>query len=234
MRGRITGVNELTFDQQAQNMEDAIIHWYVAEAINTAWAVDAVDITLAAAVSSNTATITALDTTDRSKAFVLGSYRGSGSGDADANDENTIDVTLTNSTTVTAQRAIATAAGAIDWSGFVVEFASGGNENVYRNTLAWTTSEASKTNVTITGGPVSDTADCMVHVAGSPGTVGTGSFPGVDSDDTPDAFTAWTFTSTSALTVTHNTIGGEADQDISWEVIEWDVSAAPRRVMVIS
>jgi hypothetical protein len=74
----------------------------------------------------------------------------------------------------------------------------------------------------------------MVHVAGSAGVIGGGSWPGPQSQDAADTFVAWTFTSDSALTVAHIVPGASDDQNISWEVIEWDVGAAApvRRVMV--
>jgi len=237
VRGRITGTSELTFDIASNpGSPGVIIDWYVVECKNTEWSVQAVDISLLTTTGTTaTDTFTAVDP---AKSFVLGSRIGSnGSADNDAPDENLIDIKLTDSggdtwDTVTANRQAAS--GQIDWSGFIVEFASGGNENVYRGTLAWAASETSTTD---TIGTAVTIADSMVHMAGHTGTFAGGHWKNTTDSSArpPDTFTAWTITGTTEVTVTHITNGGaENNQDLSWEVIEWDVGGTPRRVMVIS
>ena len=239
IRGRITSTTQCTFDC-SETYGPASAHsidWYVVECQGTEWAVDAVSIQLDAVTTTNTATIGSVTT---SKAFILGSHTGSDVGDGDGPDENLVDVKLSNATTVTATRQ-GHGGGIIEWSGFVVEFAAGGNENVYRGTLAWSPT-ARGTSKTDTIGTAVTIADSMVHLAGQTGILGGGHWKRTtdSSNRCPDTFTAWTITGTTEVTLTkmdNDDTGGETDQDLSWEVIEWDVGGAPaptRRVMVIS
>jgi hypothetical protein len=225
VRGVVTDVDTLTFDKdETGSVID--IDWYVAEATGGAWAVDHVAITLADTDSTEPATIGSVDT---AKTFILGSYKGADdTADADANDANTVDVELTNSTTVTATRVGDDQP--IDWAGCVVELA--GAENVYRGSLSHAASSP-QTSATFTAVTI---ADSMVHVAGHSGNLGGGSFPGTGSAQVGDTFTAWTFLSTTTVESAHH-IGGSETGTVSWEVIEWEVGGAPpptRRVMVIS
>jgi hypothetical protein len=240
IRGRITESvpvsgdwDELTFDaleNQGGTAGDTTVQWWVAEAINTAWTVDPVDIVIADLVDENTDTFAAVG---KAKTFILGSYMGSTSTEADANADNTIDVTLTDSggdtwDTVTATRS--GTEGEITWSGFVVELLGG--ENVYRGKLTTTAVSPDPADHTSIGATVTE-VDSMIHTAGSCGNLGSGSHTGFESIEVADAFCTWTFFSPTHIDCEHRTAGGESDGSVSWEVIEWEMGAA-RRVMVIS
>ena len=240
IRGVMTDADTLTFDainnQGEAGVDASLVNWYVAEAINTAWAVDHVAIQLSGAQTTNTDTFTAVDD---GKTCVFGSYKGSsGSTDTDGCQENTIDVTLTDSggdtwDTVTATRLLAV--GIIDWAGCVVELA--GNENVYRGQLT-TTNASPDTGTSRTITTAVTEADSMVHTCGMTGILGGSGNDDANSDDVPAVFYAWTFASSTLVDCEHYT--GQSNfqaADVTWEVIEWDVGGAPpatRRVMVIS
>jgi len=236
LRGEIKTTSTLEFNKSQPQGTDQIFNWWVVECKNTEWAVQAKTITVANLATTNTASLTAVDL---SKTWVLGSREGADSevgDDGDQANENLVDISFDSTTVLRATRQTSTG-GLITWSGFVIEFASGGNENVYRGTLSWTVSETSKTNVPI--GATVTTADSMVHLCGHLGHFAGGHWKDTtnSSDRAPDAFTAWTFTNSTNLTVTHSTNStADDDQDLTWEVIEWDVGgAAPtRRVMVVS
>jgi hypothetical protein len=206
-------------------------HWYAVTATAGEFTVQARTVVLGNSVTSNAATIDSITT---NKTFLIGSYSSIQGGNRTDNNVCICDATLTDDTTITVQRDTAPVAdGVITWHGYAVTMTD--NTMVYRNTLNWAVSETTKADVSI--GATVDTDVSMVHVAGSVGTTSTGSGASTNSDAVPDMFTAWTFTSPTALTVEHITWGSEDDLDISWEVIEWDVDGAPpptRRVMVIS
>jgi hypothetical protein len=237
IRGVMTDLDTLTFDateNQGSGTSITIVNWYVAEAINTAWAVDQVAIQLADAIGTNEDT--SFSAVTEAKTFILGSYKGSdGSTNTDGNEQNTINIDLTDSTTVTASRVDGAAGnGIIDWAGFVVELA--GDENVYRGDL--TTTQASPDTGTSRTTTAVVVADSMVHTAGMTGTVGGSGDTDDNSDDPPGVFYAWTFASSTEIDCEHY-IGMSTFEaaTVSWEVIEWDVGGAPpvtRRVMVIS
>jgi hypothetical protein len=236
IRGVMTDVDTLTFDA-VQNQGSPLtthVNWYVAEAINTAWAVDHVAIQLADAITTDTDTFTAVDD---EKTFILGSYKGVVTPtDGDGVRQHTIDVTLTDSggdtwDTVTATRL--DGVSILDWAGFVVEFDSGGNENVYRGTVTTTQASPDPAGHNAIGATVT-AADSMVHTAGMTGMLGGSGNDDSNSDDVPAVFYAWTFDSDTQITLEHYT--GQATFEaatVTWEVVEWDVGGAPpRRVMV--
>ena len=235
VRGDITGTNELTFSSNVNTTRD--VHWYVVECKNTEWEVFPRDITIP--VADLSASITDLPTVDTAKTFVIGSYYLAGDPflggtNEDSNRQFTIDVELQNGTTLAATRREASVNLSIEWSGFVVEFASGGNENVYRNTL--TTSATSPDTQAI--GATVTAANCLVHPSGHQGTMGGGSHNDNDnSHDVIHGFCAWTLTDTT-VSCAHDTANSFEAGSVTWEVIEWDVGGAPpvtpRRVMVIS
>jgi hypothetical protein len=241
LRGVITDVDTLTFDVSSGNNNDAVINWYVAEAINSAWDVYPASVQLADAVTTNASTT--FTAVDPAKTFVLGSYMGSEAApDGDGNEENTIDITLTESVPasgnfdeVTATRIDAQVGdGVIDWAGFVVEL--NGSENVYRGAI--TTSASSPDTDTVTSVTA---ANSWVHTSGHTGILGGGMHTDdSNSNDAPGTFGAWTLVgspSSTQVSWAHDTTGGQTGGTVTWEVVEWDVGGAPpatRRVMVIS
>jgi hypothetical protein len=207
--------------------------WYVVECKNTEWAVLPRNITIID--TGTTANVTDLGGVDTAKTMVLGSYRVTDiSADSDGCRDNTADIDLTSGTTLTATR-LGTSAP-LEWSGFVIEFDSGGNENVYRGTV--TTTQASPDPASHTTITSVTAADSMVHTCGMQGTIGGSGNDDGDSDDVPPVFYAWTFDDDTHITLEHYTAQSTFEAaDVTWEVIEWDVDGAPpvtRRVMVIS
>jgi hypothetical protein len=154
-----------------------------------------------------------------------------------SNAENTADTELTGSPTATA---LSATRQATDYTRYietaVVTFDAGNAATVQRGTLSQSAATASEdVDITDMGSGWSDVA--MVHTAGETGSFISGSFPGTEDTDCVDAHVAWTFVDSDTIQAQHNTGGGEASQDISWEVILWgDASGgeAPRRVMVIA
>jgi hypothetical protein len=186
---------------------------------------------LGAAVTSNTGDVS-VSTEELERTLLLGSFRGHDSGtEKNYNESATINATL-SADTVTVTRKVGT--GAVDFHGQVVKWASGTNFKVYRGTLTQSAATASE-DVPI-GDTISGTYAIVLN-AGSMSSHSSGSFEGAGTS-LPDSQCTWelkgagpTYTD---ITCKHfaNTA---ADQDISWEVIVWDVSAATpvtRRVMV--
>ena len=105
--------------------------------------------------------------------------------------------------------------------------------NVQHGSLTQSTSVASQ-SIDITA--VDEDAS-LVMATGLPGNMGGGSFPRT-SDERGDVFCAWDFVDTDTIRVQHGTVGGDADNDLTWQVIEWETTGTPpatgRRVMVIS
>lgn len=225
LRGRITGTNELTFDQAYTSSGTAMsIQWYVAEAKTSAWDVDAVDISITDTNSTGTDTVTAVT---MAKSFIVGSATSKDQTDPDGVWDAICDVRLTNTTTVTADRGEGND-GQIDWSGFVVEL--GGSENVYRGNVIIDDSSP----VTTSTFTAVDLDNSMIHQAGACGTMSAGDHQGSDSALVPPTYNRWTFASTTTGQCHHAT-DASGDGNASWEVIEWDIAAASsRRVMVIS
>lgn len=227
VRGRITGTQELTFDRIATDSTAIVTgRWYLADATTGGdFTVQAKDIDLATGDTSNTATLTSVTT---ASTFLLGSAKSNGT-DQDGAHQNTYDVNLSNSTTISLQRD--TSGGPLNWSGFAVEMTD--NTSVQRGTRVQSTDLLSDsfdiTAVTL--------ADSWVHVAGSSGSMGGGSYPGGASQNPTDSFMALDFVDSDTIRMQHtNNSTASADNDISWEVIEWDIGAAgpSRRVMVVS
>jgi len=228
LRGRITGTNELTFDQAYTGSGTAMsIEWYVAEAKTTAWDVDAVDISITDTNSTGTDTFTAVTT---AKTFVLGSATSKDQTDPDGVWDAICDVRLTNTTTVTADRGEGND-GQIDWSGFIVELGDSG-ANVYRgNAIIDDTSPITTSSFTAV-----TQADSMVHQAGFMGGCSAGDHQGASSALVPPTYNRWTFASDTTAQAHHAT-DASGDGNASWEVIEWEVDAGSpvtRRIMVIS
>lgn len=211
VRARFTSTTQLTFDRGASGGQvDG--HYYVVESDTGDFSVQESTITLSA-VSSNTGTITSVTT---NKTFLVGSFTCAST--ADDNTLGSVDVTLTDATTITVQRNGST--GTIVWTGYAISFAAGGAETIQRGTITAQGATASQ-NVSIT---TVDSNLAMVQNAGNVSAFKSGSFPGAGSSDNSDAQCAWDFVDTSTIRVQHNTSGGEANNDISWEVIEWEIS----------
>ena len=225
LRGNIFGDTNVNFSRITGGGEVWCSYWLV-QALTSEFTVQHIDIRLDNTQQTNTGTVS--PSVDTAKSFVLGS-RKSAQLSNDDNAESTFNTTLTSGSVVTINRS-----SDLDdlWCvAQVIEFNSGGNENVYRGTI-----DPTDGNDTDTISTAVTVADSMVHVAGATGGFTTGSFPGADATDCPDAHCALTITGPTEITCIHDTGGGEAGE-LSWEVIEWDTGAAPpatRRVMVIS
>lgn len=215
VRGRFTSTTQLTFDRiGTTGTVDG--HWFVIESDSADFSVEEFTVTLSAA-TSNTATISAVTT---AKTFLVGSHTISDT--TDDNADGSVEIVLTNTTTVTVQRAAA--GGNIVYTGYAVEFAGGGDETVQRGQIAAQGATASQ-SVDITA---VDLDIAMVQAAGGPQSWKNGSFPGSGSSDNGDAFCAWDFVDTDTIRVQHTTSGGEASNDLAWEVIEWAVQSVTR------
>ncbi len=214
VRARFTSTTQLTFDRGATS--GAINgHYFVVESDSADFSVEEVTITLSA-VASNTGTITSVT---MAKTFLTGSYTASGT--ADDNTLGSIEVVLTNATTITVQRN--GTGGTIVWTGHAIEFAGGGDENVQRGQIAAQGATASQ-NVTVTS---VDLTEAMVNNAGHNGaSFKHNSFPGGGSSDNSDSQCGWDFVDATTIRVQHSTGGGEASNDLSWEVVEWEIVLA--------
>ena len=225
IRGRITAADTLTFDR-GDNGGTADGHWFVAQALSGDFTVEALDIQLSAVASAN-GTIGAVD---MGKTFLVGSWKSDDT-TTQRNDHNTCDISLTTTTNINVQRASAT--GVIDWSGFAIKTTDG--TKVQRATISAETGSPMPINVTLS--PAIVDARSMAISPGNMGSTCVGSFPSAVSDtgDLMDGMSGMKLTTTTNLQIEHLTNGGEADNDISWEVIEWGTGGAgtaPRRVMV--
>lgn len=223
VRGRITSTTQVTFDRaSAATNGDLPGHFYVVESKSGAdFTVQAADLTLSG--TSADATLTAVD---MDKTFLVGSYYTSST--SQANDRVGY-LQLFSTTVARAIRADAT--GSNQFAVQAVEFDSGGAEDVQRGTTNQSTADASE-DIDITA------ADLDLAMAWTPAhsSCRNASFPGSSNADLPDAQVALTFVDTDTIRLQHWTGGGEADNDIAWEVVEWELNAAAttRRVMIIS
>jgi hypothetical protein len=152
-------------------------------------------------------------------------------------DRSTIDVTLTNGTTVTAQRHASASGGdvTLSYTGYAITFDAGNNAAIQRGTLNQVAADPSA-SIDITE---VDPDEAMVLSAGCISVLHAGSWDGTTNEDNIDAQPAWDFTDGyTKVRCQHIVSSAAADnQDISWEVIEWGIGGAPpttRRVMVIS
>ncbi len=161
--------------------------------------------------------------------FVMGSYKNANGGLANA--PSTLEVSTTD-TTLAIQAANGADARQGTWYAVSMDSSVG---NVQHGSLTESASPTVPTTVEITA---VDEGRSVVMATGLPGNMGGGSFPGTASADVQDAFCAWDFVDTDTIQVTHSTGGGEASNDLTWQVIEWELTAGapatPRRVMVVS
>jgi len=229
VRGLFSANNKVTHNRDVgDGTNDG--NFYVAEA--TAGDFSVQSLSIAVTGTSNTGTLGT--TIDPDKTFLVGSVWADTT--TDANEDNTYIVELeSDGSTVTVTRKGTD--GTLNWHGFAITIAEG---KVQRGTISAQGATASQ-DVTI---DAVDLDYAMAVHAGNNGNVVGGAFPSaVDSatgpnDDKPDALVTLELVNTTTLRVKHSTGGGEADNDISWEVVEWagygSTPATPRRVMVIT
>jgi len=140
--GWFSATNQLTF-RRASGNGNINGHYFVFEARNSEFSVQAVSFSIADAASSNSATISAVDLT---KTFVIASHQTlSGNND---NDDNQIGVFLSNPTTLTARRQWQSAPPPPDNTisdirAFVVTLSDG--VTVQRGTLSYATTDLQQT-----------------------------------------------------------------------------------------
>jgi len=199
-------------------------NFYVAESKSGDFSVQALSIVVTTA--SNTGTLGS--TVNMDKTFLIGSLRCDTT--TDANQDNTFIAELTDADTVTVTRNGTN--GTVTWNGFAVTITTG---NVQRGTIVAQGATASQ-DVTITA---VDLDFAMAVHAGNNGNVVGGSFPGavttLPNEEKADALVTLELVDSTTLRVKHGVSGSEADNDISWEVVEWETGGAgpaPRRVMV--
>lgn len=206
-------------------------HWFVVECVGTDFSVDAVDVQLGSSETSDTGTVSV----NKANTLLIGSWKCSSSSHAE-NRRHTVDITLTSDTVVTAQRA--NADGTLDWHGFAIDFGTG--TSVQHDT--WNETSADGDEYITLGTPVSF-ARSMAVISGHGSTPCQGSFPGTVVADVPDAQVQLTLNDSDSggnfdrVHIQHDTTGGEASNDISFCVIEFEELAGgggSRRVMVVS
>jgi hypothetical protein len=225
VRSRITDTDTLTLDRADKGAQiDG--HWYVVEALNGGFTVQPSTIN----ITGTSADDDTLNSINVDKTMLIGSFYGTNYVPAYDTEHRTLAVELLNDTTIRAWRK-STGSG-IDWSGYAVTF-TGGDE-VRRGKLV---DQVSETSYNDTIDPQVVVANSMAIHAGNVGYLSGGAFPGDDlTDSTYDAQVELQITSPTNIQMRHSVINSSADNDISWEVVQWDLGAAPpstRRVMVI-
>ena len=136
--GWFSAGNQITWQRHfsASNVDG---HYYVFEAKNAEFSVQALSFTVAAGASSATAAIASVD---MDKSFVIASYRTAQADDD--NEDGQIGVFLTSPTVVTAQRQFQSGSALIsDVRAFVVQL--DGNVRVQRGTLSYAEADLQKT-----------------------------------------------------------------------------------------
>lgn len=206
--------------------------WYVIEADSSDFSVQTADITIGAGAVASDDTLGS-SISNLGKTFLIGGFTA----DAETvnNYENTADVWIDDVDTIKMQRD--DTGSELVWSGFVVEMAD--STTVERGTQNQSTADAQE-DVTLTAAVETDQG--MALLSGCGGSLGGGSFPGNANIDVQDAHVALLLRDSDAggdldqLRIEHSIGGGEDLNDISWEVIEWDIggAASVRRVMVVS
>jgi hypothetical protein len=237
VHGRITNTTTLTFDR-CNGAATADGHYYVIESLSGSddFSVQHFDFSVDPASGTATAPTDFTALADPAKTMLICSYTAGETVSRpslnDRTDEATAYVRITDASTITAER---------KGSGFeltigcqLVEFS--GLEEVTRGLTTQSSALYQDTeSVSVTA------ANSMAIISGNLGATVGGSFPGAtSSDNIEDAFVALTLTDT-VLTLTHATSpgppnegDGAADNDIAWEVVQWDLgSTGPtRRVLV--
>ncbi len=211
-RGYISSDSQVTFERNAHGSHDTSGHFYVIEADDGDFATEESTITVSSGNSSDTGTISEVVDADT---LLIGSYETTHT--ADDNADASIMVYLSSTTEITVSRA--STSDDVICTVYAIEFA--GAEAVQRAQITGQGATALQ-DVTITG--VTD-AVAMPMTASGNGQFSNASFPGSGSADVADSLVGMTLTSTTNLRVQHDDSGGEADNDISWQVIEWVVAA---------
>jgi hypothetical protein len=229
-RGKFNTSSQLIFERSTSGNGTANGHYYVVEALSGDFTVQPSDIQ----ITGTSNTDTSLDSIDEGATFLTGSWMLNGT-TGNKNRDATVDIALTGPTTITAQRDGAT--GTIDWHGFAVTMLDG--TTVQRETF--TQSAATTPDDRTIPTPVSPTRSMAIMAGNNASTCG-GSFPGVVAADVLDAHVSLVLQDSGAgggnfdeVRVEHGISGGEADNDISWEVVQWAAGAPPgsvRRMLV--
>ena len=225
VRARIDATDTVGFETGLNASRAISGHCYLVEAKNIEFAVTESNV----GISSGSSVTDSFALVDVDKSAVFGSYKTS-TGDY-RNEWITVDCSLdSDGLGITAQRTGTT--GRIDGAWYTVEFS--GNEDVYHETF---TGDASTPYTRSIGATLGYTENSIVLCEGKSSNT-SGSFPGAGATDVPDAYCRFQLPSTTQVSIAHDIDGGEASNDITWGVIEFDMPApqAPetRRVMVIS
>jgi hypothetical protein len=203
--------------------DDVNGHWYLIESDDSDFTTEEVSFDTTGASASAT-----IDTVDVDKTAVFSS--GFPSNFTSDNSTETWRVRLSSPTQITTDRQ--GTAGTIWTAAYAVKFA--GDEVVQRGSTTQTSADALE-DIVLPSALTNLEANAMVFTSSSAYT--SCSFPGTDDADIPDAFAAWSWVDADTIRVQHGVTGGEANNIINWEVIEWalDAPVGPtRRVMVIS
>jgi len=208
-RGRITSTSQLTFDRgDSGGLIEG--YWYTAESTAGDFSVQSYDVTLTTTTQNETIN----PAVDPGTTFTVGSWYTNQTVQPYRNDTSTIDVDLTNSTTLGFTRK--NAGYSVLWSGFLVEMNDG--TFVQRGTIAGQGATVSE-NVDVDY----FSSNAMLILPGNMGGGSGGSFPGQTAADLVDAHVSLSYADSDTITVSHSTDGGEADNDISWELVQWSV-----------
>lgn len=241
VRTAITATNTISFTRDAAPGSDAITgKYWVVKAVGGSFSTEQATWLMGEGATAQTQSDTTITTiSNTAKAMVIASIEGDGN---PMNDDNhTVPITyLVDASTLRMKRYFSTAVG-IECTAFVVKFT--GSENVQRGvrTQPASTPPASET-VTIT--EVTDSIAMAWPVRGCGVCTAAGSSAAGDAH--PDVYVALDFASvvsdkTTSLQIkrlVQDPVEEAGPIDISWEVIEWDVTAGggggERRVMVVS
>ena len=186
-------------------------HYYIFEAQNTEFSVQASTFTIGAGVTGNTATISSID---MSKSFVIGSYRGDANNDN--NDEGSLSIFLNSATQVGA--ALVNTGGSIsDVRTYVVTFA--GNESVQRGTFTYASLDGEET-ASITE------VDLDYAFAWNPNMKqGNMLSDGLDTSDVMEAFQLVGLTTPTLVKGTRTAANATSNSSGKWEVVEFAAGA---------
>ncbi len=212
IRGYISDDDELTFVRKAHESVQVDGHWFTAESESGDF--DVQEIFIENIVTSTTGTLSP-EITDN-KTLLVGTYEVH-TGSSDDNAKGSFMICLTDTTTITVSRATST--GAANATVFAISFT--GDEIVQRNQITGQGATAIQ-NVTI---PIAVDLDHAMASTASGVSQHNAGFPGGASQDNADSQVGMTLTSITNLRIEHNTYGGEADNDISWQVVDWNIAA---------
>lgn len=234
-RTELVDGDTLWLGRRSANGEFDASYWIVEATGTPSFTVQHVNLTISSSTYSKTASSPGdfTEVSDLSKTLLIGSHNGySGS----ANNDDNPYIALTSVSNLIALRKGNSGSTGNDVTAMIVEFT--GSESVQRGILEQNAATASE-NVTISE---VDTTIAMPYLCGHGSR--NGAFPGTDHTTTPGGFVGADFDNIVAdastdLRLRHSTDGGDADNDIAWQVIEWDATgytppASSRRVMVIS